>query len=73
MSKIGNQDPKIIDMVEKMVDRLNDINYNLDLNDVGNEIGTVIGEYIDGTMGYTKDVFIDGLNHGISLVDGTHG
>jgi hypothetical protein len=41
-----------------------------DLSDIGNEIGIIIGEYLDEKN--TVEDFISGLRHGISLVDGTH-
>jgi hypothetical protein len=45
-----------------------------DLSDVGNEIGIVIARYFDeNDIGFDKDSFLAGLNHGISLTDGTHG
>lgn len=42
-----------------------------DLSDIGNEIGIIIAQYF--TEEDTKQDFISGLNHGISLTDGTHG
>ena len=44
-----------------------------DLSDLGNEIGIIIGQYTNDKMGYEKDDFIAGINHGISISDGTHG
>ena len=45
-----------------------------ELSDVGNEIGIVIAKYFDEEdNGFDKEAFITGLNHGISLTDGTHG
>ena len=45
-----------------------------DLSDVGNEIGIVIAKYFDDQDGsFDKESFLSGLNHGISLTDGTHG
>jgi len=45
-----------------------------DISDIGNEIGIILGKYIDEHEdGWDKDSFIAGLNHGISLTDGTHG
>ena len=41
-----------------------------DLSDIGNEIGTIIGQYCDETN--SIEDFIRGLRHGKSLVDGTH-
>jgi len=44
---------------------------NGDLSDVGNEIGIVLGRYVDKEQDL-KD-FIQGVRHGISLTNGTHG
>jgi hypothetical protein len=45
-----------------------------DISDIGNELGIILGKYIDEhDHGWDKDGFIAGLNHGISLTDGTHG
>jgi hypothetical protein len=45
-----------------------------DISDIGNEIGIILGKYIDEQdHGWDKDGFISGLKHGISLTDGTHG
>jgi len=53
--------------------QLYQINYKGDLSDLGNEIGVVLGKYIKKKkIGYQLDNFIDGLKHGISLIDGTH-
>lgn len=41
-----------------------------DLSDVGNEIGIVLGRYIDKEQDL-KD-FIQGIRHGISLTNGEH-
>ena len=43
---------------------------NGDLSDVGNEIGIVLGRYIDKEQDL-KD-FIQGLRHGISLTNEEH-
>jgi len=44
-----------------------------DISDIGNEIGIILGKYIDeNDHGWDKEGFIAGLNHGISLTDGTH-
>jgi len=46
---------------------------NGDLSDVGNEIGIIVGDWIDeDKFGFEKDSFISGIKHGISLTDGTH-
>ncbi len=41
-----------------------------DLSDIGNEIGLIIGKYLNEEN--TVEDFISGLRHGISLIDGTH-
>ena len=40
------------------------------LSDVGNEIGIVLGNYIETEQDF-KDL-VHGLRHGISLTNGTH-
>jgi hypothetical protein len=70
---------KFIEINESIVEQLEDANDNYpknmgDLSDVGNEIGIVIAKYFDDEdTGFDKESFISGLNHGISLTDGTHG
>ena len=37
-------------------------------------MGLNIGDYInDDKLGYEKDDLISGINHGISIIDGSHG
>lgn len=45
-------------------------NMVIDISDVGNEIGIAIGKYINNQD--DKNDFVDGIYHGISLIDGTH-
>ena len=56
-------------------ERLSNVPYNNgDISDIGNEIGIIIAKYFtDEEFGWDKDSFILGINHGISLTDGTHG
>lgn len=43
-----------------------------DLSDLGNEIGKIIGVYIDNQeIGYELDDLLAGIEHGISLTDVT--
>jgi len=56
---------------EDIKDQLDQVKYEGDLSDIGNEIGIAIGKYIDNDN--TVKDFISGLRHGISLIDGTHG
>jgi len=56
---------------EKIKSQLDSANYAGDLSDLGNEIGIVLGEYLI-TNNELND-FLSGLNHGISLGNGTHG
>jgi len=54
---------------------INDIlskNDLLDLSDVGNEIGVTIYKYFSEELGWNKSDLLSGIEHGISLVDGTH-
>lgn len=44
--------------------------YGNEMGDVGNDIGHIIYKYL--TDDDNVDVFIGGLLHGISCVDGTH-
>lgn len=62
------------EIIKKLINDLSKIkNYNGDLSDVGNEIGIIIGDFIDiDKNGYNKEDFIHGIKHGISLKDGTH-
>lgn len=54
-------------------EKMNNIFYDGDLSDIGNEIGIIIGKHIEkDKLGYELEDFIAGLKHGISLVDGTH-
>ena len=55
---------------ERIIEKLDNAKYDGDLSDIGNEIGVVIAEYFDDKN--TIDDFIHGLEHGISLIDGTH-
>lgn len=51
-----------------------------DLSDIGNELGIILGKYIvlykDSDINkigaWELDCFIGGIEHGVSLVDGTH-
>ena len=54
-----------------LVETLLKMKTTYDLSDIGNEIGIVIGKYINKEIGDKND-FINGVKHGISLIDGTH-
>lgn len=59
------------EMIEDIIQQLESIKFAKgDISDVGNNIGIAIGKYIQ--YGDDKDEFIHGINHGISLIDGTH-
>jgi len=55
-------------------ERLSNLPYdNGDVSDIGNEIGIILGKYLSNySLGWEKDDFISGLNHGISIANGTH-
>lgn len=63
---------KCINVIKEIPEQLEKINYVGDFTDIGNEIGIVIGKYICNQEGFTKQDFVSGLEHGISLSDGTH-
>jgi len=73
--KVKNFDNIRIDIAEHLlkIDYDDDLLAECDLSDIGNEIGIAISKYLmKRKMGYTKDDFIRGIKHGISLMDGTH-
>lgn len=43
---------------------------NGDLSDVGNEIGIVLGNYVETEQDFKN--LVTGIRHGISLTNGTH-
>jgi hypothetical protein len=43
-----------------------------DIGDVGNSIGVVVGKHLK-KHNIDKHDFLNGIRHGISLIDGTHG
>ena len=58
---------------QRLIEVAHEKNYTGDLSDVGNEIGIIVGDWIDeNKFGFEKDSFISGIKHGISLTDGTH-
>ncbi len=58
------------DAKEALINKLKDIKYEGDLSDIGNEIGICIYDFFSETN--KKEDFINGINHGFSLKDGTH-
>jgi len=64
---------KFRNIIIDITHNLNNINYDGDLGDIGNEIGVNIGKYIvNDKIGFEFNDFINGLKHGISLTNGTH-
>ena len=64
---------KFEEVKKKIIDQLNNVEYEGDLSDIDNEIGIAIGEFVSkGEMGYETDDLIHGIKHGVSLIDGTH-
>lgn len=60
-------------IIEELIKKLNECNYVGDFSDLGNEIGIVIGKYIQkDNLGFSKDDFEAGLSHGISISNGSH-
>jgi uncharacterized protein YwlG (UPF0340 family) len=60
--------------IQKIVNDLKEIKVHPqgDLSDLGNEIGKIIGNYIDNTDGYEISDLLAGIKHGVSLIDKTH-
>jgi hypothetical protein len=61
---------------EEIIHQLENMAFQGDLGDIGNEIGIVIAKYImkkdADKKGLDLDSFIRGVKHGVSLIDGTH-
>jgi len=58
-------------ILTQLCEHLRKVSYeNGDISDIGNEIGVVLGRYVDKEQDF-KD-FIQGLRHGISLTNGEH-
>lgn len=52
----------------EMVDRFSNITYQIgDIGDIGNEIGIIVGKYFSDEMGWDKQSFLHGIEHGIKL------
>lgn len=47
-------------------------NSNGDLNELGNRIVLIVGKYVSDEFGFEEDDFISGIEHGISVSNGTH-
>lgn len=52
-------------------EKLDEIKYQGDISDLGNEVGYCLGKVLHMSKQDTND-FITGLKHGISLTNGTH-
>ena len=58
-------------IIKQIKEHMEKVSYeNGDLSDVGNEIGIVLGNYIENEREF-KDL-VTGIRHGISLTNGTH-
>lgn len=45
---------------------------NIDLNELGNIIGQVVGKYVSDEFGFEEDDFITAIEHGISVSTNKH-
>jgi len=45
----------------------------MDLGDFGNAVGIVVQKYLDRNPDAVMGDFKNGFEHGVSLIDGTHG
>lgn len=63
------------EVLKKIADKINemseDVHYQGDISDIGNEIGYCVGKVLNISPNDTED-FIRGIRHGISLTNGTH-
>ena len=58
-------------IIKQIKEHMEKVSYeNGDLSDVGNEIGIVLGNYIENEKEFKE--LITGIRHGISLTNGTH-
>ena len=58
-------------IIQQIKEHMEKVSYeNGDLSDVGNEIGIVLGNYIENEQEFKE--LITGIRHGISLTNGTH-
>jgi hypothetical protein len=81
-SELENLSQKISELREFVTesDKTNEIfneiknidNSNGDLNELGNRIGQVVGKYLSDEFGFEEDDFVSGIEHGISVSNGTH-
>lgn len=54
-------------------EKAEEVTYEGDLSDLGNEVGYVLGTYVIANMDEVQITdFIHGLQHGISMTNGTH-
>lgn len=75
MDDVTNFEMALLDIknnLETFFRNSQDYSVSCDLGDIGNEIGFTIAKHFSSKMGFDKESFISGINHGISLVDGTH-
>lgn len=63
------------EILKKIAENINemseDINYQGDISDIGNEIGYSVGKVLNINVNDTED-FIRGIRHGISLTNEIH-
>ena len=58
-------------IIKQIKEHMEKVSYeNGDLSDVGNEIGIVLGNYIENEQEFKE--LITGIRHGISLTNGNH-
>lgn len=60
---------EVITVIEAVI---NTPKLGIDLTDIGSHIGEAIGKYISTESGFEYEDFISGLEHGVSLANGTH-
>ena len=64
---------QLLTLAKMLEEKAEEVTYEGDLSDLGNEVGYVLGTYVVANMDEVQiRDFIHGLRHGISLTNGTH-
>jgi hypothetical protein len=59
-------------IIESLKNRMDQMQYEGDISDLGNEIGYAVGKVFDNMKDEEIKDFTSGFKHGVSLTNGTH-
>jgi len=59
-------------MSDLLKKRTNDLKYEGDISDFGNEVGIIVGEIFENMSETEISDFLNGFRHGVSLTNGSH-